>query len=237
VCLADVESGVVGYVNNTATGESASLGPVFKACGTSGTSYKLGDFTVSDMSPGEDCIQFLDPDTADTYLTATYIDSAVYGDELAGWWDNDDIGGTELNDETFAAGTAFLCLFTSGNTVTFNCAGEVEKGAKQIVINSESPFICNPLPVDLTLSQITVANMSPGEDCFQYLDVDTADTILTATYVDPETFGDELGGWWDNDDIGGTDLNDQPLGKGEGVLGLMTSGNEMTVVFPAILAD
>jgi hypothetical protein len=228
---------VVGYHNSTAAGESASLGPVFKQIGSTGASYLLSDFTVSNMSPGEDCIQFLDPDTASTYLCATYIDPALFGEELGGWWDNDDIGGTSLNDEQFAAGTAFLCLFTSGSEVSFNYAGEVEKGVKQITIDTESPFICNPLPADLTLGQIVVENMSPGEDCFQFLDVNTADAYLTATYVDPDMFGDELAGWWDNDAIGETSLNDQPLAAGEGVLGLMTSGNEMTVVFPALIAE
>ena len=210
---------------------------MFKQIGATGASYALGDFTVSDMSPGEDCIQFLDPDTASVYLYATYVDPEEYGEELGGWWDNDDIGGTALNEEAFAAGTAFLCLFTSGNDVTFNYAGEVEKGPKQVSINTESPFICNPLPANLTLGQIVVENMSPGEDCFQFLDATTANAFLYATYVDPEAYGEELGGWWDNDDIGGTELNDHPLAAGEGVLGLMTSGNEMTVVFPTLIAE
>lgn len=228
---------VVGYHNSTAAGESASLGPVFKQVGSTGASYLLSDFTVSNMSPGEDCIQFLDPDTASVYLYATYIDPDVYGEELGGWWDNDDIGGTLLDEEEFASGTAFLCLFTSGSEVTFNYAGEVEKGVKQVTIDTESPFICNPLPTNLTLDQIVVENMSPGEDCFQFLDPTTADAYLYATFVDPETFGEELGGWWDNDAIGGTSLNNQPLAAGEGMLGLMTSGNEMTVVFPALIAE
>ena len=238
VGFGDVESAnVVGYVQNATDAESASLGPVFKQIGTDGSSYKLKDISVTSMSPGEDCVQFLDTASASTYLMATYCDPTEYGEELAGWWDNDDIGGTELNEEEFAAGTAFLCLFTSGNEVTFNCSGEVEKGVKQIAIAEgvESPFICNPVPAALKLGQITVPGMSPGEDCFQFLDVDTASTYLMATYCDPDEYGEELAGWWDNDDIGGTELNDTELAPGEGILGLMTSGNEMTVTFPALV--
>ena len=236
--MADVESAnIVGYVQNATDAESASLGPVFKQIGTDGSSYKLADMTVKGMDPTGDSIQFLDTANASPYLYATYCDAEEFGEELAGWWDADDVGGTEINDETFSAGTAFLCLFTSGNEVRFNCAGEVEKGVKQIAIGEgvESPFICNPLPKTVKLGEVGVIGMDPTGDSFQFLDTDTASPYLYATYCDAEEFGEELAGWWDADDVGGTEINDTELAPGQGVLGLMTSGNEMTVVFPEII--
>ena len=229
----------MGYVQNATDAESYSGGPVFKQIGTDGSSYKLGDIKISGVDPTGDAIQFLDTATANTYLAATYCDPEEFGEELEGWWAADDIGGTQLDDEEFAAGTAFLTLFTSGNEITFNYAGEVEEGVKQIHIAEgvESPFICNPLPKTLTLADITVSGMDPTGDGFQFLDTATANTYLVATYCDPDEFGEELAGWWDADDVGGTEINDTELAPGQGVLGLLTSGNEMTVVFPEIITS
>jgi hypothetical protein len=82
----------------------------------------LGDLTVSGMDSDSDFIQFLSTDTANTELSATYVDSATSQswdgtDDWIGWWDVNDIGGTSLNDQPFPAGTVFLGNFPSLNVV------------------------------------------------------------------------------------------------------------------------
>lgn len=108
----------MGYVQNATDAESASLGPVFKQIGTDGSSYKLADMTVKGMDPTGDSIQFLDTANASPYLYATYCDAEEFGEELAGWWDADDVGGTEINNTELAPGQGVLGLMTSGNEMT-----------------------------------------------------------------------------------------------------------------------
>ena len=236
----------VGYSNvdalDSQTGEFANYyagGPCFSGVGTSGASYKLGDVKMSGGAAGEDFIQFLD-DTANTYLMATYV-SAEEDEDLEGWWDvtDDDIGDVSLEEETFDAGTSYLCAFTSGGEITFTYAGEVLKGQKTLTIpaGTSYPFVCNPLPVQFTLGEITLSGSSAGEDFFQFLD-DTANTYKMVTYVTEEE-DEDLCGWWDvtDDDIGDLSANDTVLAPGQGMLGAFTSGNEVLVTFPAVLND
>ena len=236
----------VGYNNNVTTAKQGSFGPVFKKVGTDGSSYKLGDFAAKGMNDsGADFIQFLDTANAATYLSAVYVDPAAYGEEFGGWWDFNDMFVTSLNEQEFAAATAFLCLFTSGNTVTFECAGEVEHGRTISTVDSENPgvgvkqpFICNPLPVNLTLGQIKAFGMNDsGADFIQFLEDQNASTYLSAVYVDPSAYGEEFGGWWDFNDMFVTSVNDTPVNAGAAFLGLFTSGNVITFQFPDPLAE
>ena len=217
--------------------ESYSGGPVFKAVGTTGNTYTLNDFTTTGMDTSGDCIQFLDPDTTETYLSATYADASNYAAGWVGWWDADDVGSTRLDGEEadeFPACTAFLGLFTSGEDITFQFAGEVEKGTKEVSMSTESPFICNPHPVDYTLGEVVAEGMDTSGDCFQFLDPFTTDTYLSVTYANEADYGSSWAGWWDADDVGGTRVDDTELPAGQGLLGLLTSGNEVTVTFPTI---
>ena len=220
--------------------ESYSGGPVFKAVGSTGNTYTLKDFTVNGMDVSADGIQFLDPDTTETYLTATYADADNYAAGWVGWWDQDDLGGTRLDGEDadeFPACTAFLGLFTSGNEISFMFSGEVEKGTKEVTMSTESPFVCNPQPTDLTLEDVTAEGMDVSSDGFQFLDPFTTDTLLTATYANEADYGAGWKGWWDQDDLGGTRIDDTDLPAGQGLLGLLTSGNEVTLTFGAVLPD
>ncbi len=192
---------------------------------------------MSGGAAGEDIVQFLD-DTASTYLMATYVTSEEDAD-LCGWWDvtTGDIGETSLDNETFASGTSYLCALTSGGEVSFTYAGEVLSGTKTIAITAGTsyPFICNPLPVSLTLSQVTLEGSSAGEDIFQFLD-NTASTYKMVTYVTAEEDAD-LCGWWDvtTADIGEVAAGDISLAPGAAMLGAVTSGNAINVIFPAVL--
>ena len=217
--------------------ESYSGGPVFKAVGSTGNTYTLNDFTVNGMDCTGDCIQFLDPDTTETYLSATYADADNYAEGWVGWWDYDDLGGTRLDGDDadeFASCTAFLGLYSSGNEIAFTFAGEVESGTKEIVMTSESPFICNPQPVDFTLENVTGEGMDVTGDCFQYLDPFTTDTYLSVTYANADDYGDGWAGWWDYDDLGSTRADDTDLPAGQGLLGMISSGNEVTLTFAAV---
>ena len=236
---------VVGYSNvdalDSQTGNFANFyagGPCFSSVGTTGASYKLGDIKMNGGAAGEDFIQFLTDDSATTYLMATYV-TKEEDEELEGWWDitEEDIGAVSLDEETFDAGTSFLCAITSGGEVSFTYAGEVLRGQKSLTITAGTgfPFVCNPLPAQFTLGQITVAGAAAGEDLFQFLD-DTATTYKMVTYVTEEE-DEALCGWWDvtEADIGEESANDIPLAPGQGMLGLFTSGGEVEIKFPSVL--
>lgn len=218
--------------------ESYSGGPVFKQVGTIGNAYTLNDFTISGMDCTGDGIQFLDSDTTETIFTATYASKEIYGDGWAGWWDYDDLGGTRVDGEEaeeFPSATAFLGMFTSGEALEFNFKGEVERGSKELVLTTESPFFCNPNPVDITLASVTVDGMDCTGDCFQYLDVYTTETTLSVTYATADAYGENWAGWWDYDDLGGTRVDDEPLASGQALLGMISSGNEVVVTFKPVV--
>ena len=207
---------------------------------------KLSDIKAEGMDPFSDMIQFLSTDAAKTYLQATYIDAAVaeeFGDAaLEGWWDADAPGETSLNDVTIDAGTAFLCAFSSGNTIKFTYAGQVTTGERTVNVPAGTayPFLCNLQPVDLKLGDIKANGMDPFADMIQFLSTDAAKTYLQATYIDAavaEEFGDAgLVGWWDADAPGETSYNDVDLPAGAAFLGAISSGNAITFVFPDVTA-
>ena len=223
---------VVGYAEKATTSQSVMWAPMFNSVvGSSGATYKLGDFKGVGMDITSDFIQFLDPDTLDSNVEAVYLDEETYG-SFAGWWDFNDVGGTSLDDQVFPFTTAFLAAFPSGNEITFSFAGEVLKGAKTFSTSAQSPMFGNYLPKDLTLADITATGMDITSDFIQILDPDTLDSDVEAVYLDKDTYGD-FAGWWDFNDVGGTLLDDTPVPAGQGFLGAFPSGNEITVTFPA----
>ena len=244
--LAVESANVVGYQTRSMIGdgdqlmESYSGGPVFKAVGSTGNTYTLNDFTVGGMDCSLDCIQFLDPDTTEPYLYATYADANNYAAGWVGWWDYDDLGSARLDGEEadeFPACTAFLGLYSSGNDLNFLFSGEVEKGTKTVTMTTESPFICNPQPADLTLENVVGEGMDVSLDAFQYLDPYTTEEYLLVTYANKDDYGAGWAGWWDYDDVGGTRTEEVDLPSGQGLLGMLSSGNEVTLTFDAVIAE
>lgn len=104
-------------------------------------------------------------------------------------------------------------------------------------MTTESPFICNPQPTDLTLGNVEGEGMDVTADCFQFLDPFTTDTFLSVTYATEADYGAGWAGWWDYDDLGSTRTNDVVLPTGQGLLGMISSGNEVTLTFDAVLSD
>jgi hypothetical protein len=233
---AQVESvNIVGYQTVIASGQYFSSGPTFISVGDANSEWRLGDIIAEGMDPSTDFIQFLSADTANTILSATYVDlTAAGGDpDLVGWW-NLDID-TPLDDLVFSAGTSFLCNFGSTG-VKLTYAGEVLGGAKTLDLSGQQyPFVSNFTPIDLTLGDLTVEGMDPSTDFIQFLSDSTANTILSATYVDSIAAGGDpdLVGWW-NLDID-TPLNDTPLPAGASFLGSFVSTG-IKITFPDPLA-
>ena len=222
-CTKDVDSAEVTYFSG---------GKMFNVIGAKGT-WQLKDIKAVGMDTTADFIQFLDSEAADTYLSATCADD-TYAEKFRGWWDGDDVGGTRVDEEEFDNGTAFLGAFTSGNTITFTYAGEVQGSEGATITIPEDctyAFICNPLPVDVQLGDLTCDGMDTTADFLQFLDTEYADTYLSVTFAD-STYAAKFQGWWDGDDVGGTRVDDQPLLAGEGILGAFTSGQELELVFP-----
>ena len=239
---AQVESvNIVGYQTLVASGQYFSTGPTFISVGDINSEWRLGDILGIGMVPQSDVIQFLDPATASTSLTATYVDEAtsidLVGDTSAvGWWNYD--LDTPLDDTVFPAGTGFLCNFSSTG-VSLTYAGEVLVGSTELDFSGKQyPMFANLTPVDLTLGQLTATGMVPQSDVIQFLSTSTAATEITATYVDEATSIDLVGdtsavGWW-NYDLD-TPLNSQVLAAGAAVLGNFSSAS-VKITFPSPIA-
>jgi hypothetical protein len=224
---------VVGYVNKDAVGTFSSAGPMFVSVGA--TTWRLGDVTTVGMDPTADIIQFLNTDTANTEITATYIDAATaagLGDAgLQGWWDPSI--ENRLDDLEFAPGQGFLCNFNSVG-VSFTYAGEVLQGSTVLDLSGQTfPMVANFTPVDLTLGDLVAAGMDPTGDIIQFLSTATANTEITATYIDAATaagLGDAgLQGWWDPSIE--NRLDSQALPMGTAFLGNFNSPS-VTITFP-----
>lgn len=113
---------IVGYQTVAAAGTYSSSGPTFISVGSATQEWKLGDVTLNGAVPGDDVIQFLNPATAETEVTATYVDAATAASwelpEMEGWWDFS--MENSLNDQPLPAGAAFLGNFAStGVMMTF----------------------------------------------------------------------------------------------------------------------
>ena len=201
------------------------MGAMFVTPGA--TNWKLGDIKLVGADPDADVIQFLEWDNAGTYLTAQYLDETFGAD--SGWYDVET--SEKISDLEFDAGTAFLCAFTSGNEVEIACAGEVSAAPITITVSQESPFLANPCPRTITLAEVKLVGADPDADVIQFLEWDNAGTYQTAQYLD-ETFGADSG-WYD---VETSELiNTKTLEPGDAFLGAFTSGNEITVKFPAAI--
>jgi hypothetical protein len=187
------------------------------------------------MVPVSDFIQFLNPADANTVLRATYADAATAaaaGDpSLEGWWNMD--FDTRLDAQVFAAGTGFLCSFSSVGVV-LRYAGEVLGGSVTVdLIGMKYPMVANFLPKDITLGDLTGVNMVPVSDFIQFLSTADANTEIRATYADAATAaaaGDpSLEGWWNMDFD--TRLDSVVFPAGTAFLGSFLSSN-VKIIFP-----
>jgi hypothetical protein len=238
-----VSQNIVGYMTIEASGTYPSHGPTFITVGDTNGEWKLGNMTANGMDPLSDNIQFLSAADATVELTATYVDAVaavdVFGDEgMQGWWDLS--FENRLDTMALSAGTGFLCSFGSGNPITLMYAGEVVQASINLDMTGLLyPMIANPVPVDLTLGDITADGMDPLSDNIQFLSTTDANVELTATYVDAvaaiDVFGDAgMQGWWDLSFE--NRLDDVALPAGAAVLGSFGSGNPVMVVFPNPMA-
>jgi len=239
LAAAQVESqNIVGYQKLTAPGKFYSSGSTFISVGSTNTTWKLGDVTASGMDPTLDLIQFLNTSTANAGVKATYIDLATSiayaGDaSLVGWWNLD--LDTSYNGLVFAAGTGFLCNFSSSG-VALTYAGQVLKGSTTLNLSGLTfPMVANFTPVDLTLGNLTATGMDPTLDLIQFLDTSTANAGVKATYIDLATSiayagNASLVGWW-NLDLD-TSLNSTSFPAGSAFLGNFSSPS-VTITFPS----
>ena len=237
---------IVGYQTVSTNATYYSGGATFLPVGATTASLTLADIKAEGMDPFGDMIQFLSTDAAKPTLMATYIDAAtavaLEDPALEGWWDKDAPGEVSYDSASVDAGTAFLCSFSSGNTVKFTYAGQVTTGKRTISVpaGTVSPFLCNLQPVNLKLGDIEANGMDPFGDMIQYLSTDAAKPYVLATYIDAATAvaleDPNLKGWWDKDAPGEISYNDVDLPAGMGFLGSISSGNAITFVFPDVTA-
>ena len=279
--MADVTSAnIVGYNQNSTGGaQSFSGGAMFLP--VNGEDYTLlGDWLAKNMNANLDKIQLLRTSNATTEKSYTYVDRAFllaeyeldptdkddmeYLDELEaeykGWWVAGSWGmeDAEANDAQIDCGRGFLTLNGSGKNVTFQYNGEAPTARTKVTISGQTPMVCNYIPRDIKLAEVTVENMNANLDCFQKLRTTNATTEEAYTYVsrafllaeyelDPtdkddmeylDELEEEYAGWWLAGSWGMEDAEagDKDWKCGESFLGLMPSKVEsgsMVVLFPS----
>ena len=238
-----------------------------------GTTTRLGEWKVENMDADQDCIQFLKAEDATKDVAYTFVSKQFiidnfepetqeeldeYMDLYAGWWqygkwDSEDRETYGADNKAIPVGKGFLTLNMSGNDVVFQYAGEAPTEQTFVSISGLNPMLCNYIPRDIILDEMTVENIDADQDCFQKLKTDDATKDESYTYVsrqfiidnfEPET-QEELdeyvalyGGWWqygkwDSEDRDTYGRGTRPFNAGASFLGLMMSGNTMKVWFPS----
>ena len=216
------------------------------------------------MDPDSDSLQLLDPDTTMPLGLYSYFSQEVADalkeddpdtdwDSFVGWWDVGMAGedGHSRDSEVINVGQGFLGLVGSGADITLQYAGEAPTVPTSINTDgTESPFVCNYLPKQLTLSQITADDMDPDSDSLQVLDPNTTLPLALYSYFskdvadalkedDPDTDWDSFVGWWDVGMAGeeGHYRGNVTVAPGAAFLGLIGSGADITFNFPSVMAE
>ena len=255
---------VVGYQDlQTGGNESPSIGGTFIPVG-GGSTYTLGQVKATDMDPDIDALQLLDPNTTIPLGLYSYFSQDVADalkeddpdtdwDSFVGWWDKGMAGedGHSRDSEVINVGQGFLGLVMSGADITLQYAGEAPTIPTCINTDgAESPYVCNYLPKQLTLSQITAEDMDPDIDALQVLDPNTTLPLALYSYFskdvadalkedDPDTDWDSFVGWWDKGMAGedGHYRGNVIVAPGAAYLGLVMSGADITLNFPSVMAE
>lgn len=191
--------------------------------------------------PGSEYLRILNPnsslnDATYCYVSAGYLEDNVDVPEecqwAIGWWEYDKYadytelindGDDDLKVKTkvpFANGAGFLGNFAQGHTLDLVSNGEVPLVVTKIETECNSaPLIINYLPVDIKLSDITIADIftedgelddypDPNSEYLRDLDPNSSLTIHTYCYVSPGYLEDNVDdpegsqwalGWWEYD--------------------------------------
>ena len=156
--------------------------------------------------------------------------------ELYGWYDDE--GGVCYNDVELDLGEG-IWLYSPSEDMKLQSAGQVPSSDVAVALrgNSLAKMVANPMPVTLTLGDISVTGY--GED--GYVDgmiyakkLDGFGIGGTSYYwfdINDEEIG-ELYGWYD--DEGGTDYNSVDVIPGEG-LWIYSPSDALSVIFPSPL--
>ena len=233
-----VSSSIVGYATQATDSKAyQTSGSMFVSVGGDGTTWKLGDLKmVIDGKDGgayqENMIQFIEPTSSviDRDKIYTYYgteDDAVAGED-DGWYTFPD--DDYVNDQTFVAGTAFLCNFKPKYNASLTYAGQVLTGDVTIdtVVDGTARaymYIVNPIPTQITLGDIKmVINGKDGgayqENMIQFIDPSTSvidrDKIYTYYGTEDDAVEGEDDGWYTfpDDDY----VNNTPVAVGAGFL-------------------
>ena len=254
----------MGYQNlQTGGNESPSIGGTFIPVG-GGSTYTLGQVKATDMDPDIDALQLLDADTTAVLGLYSYFSQDIADalkdedpdtdwDSFIGWWDIGMAGedGHSRDSLQVNVGQGFLGMIGSGADVALQYAGEAPIIPTSISTDgAESPFVCNYLPKQLTLSQITADDMDPDIDALQVLDPNTTAVLGLYSYFsqdvadalkvdDPDTDWDSFVGWWDIGMAGedGHSRGNVNVAPGAAFLGMIGSGADITLNFPSVMAE
>ena len=187
---------VVGYQERpTGTSGWTVITGTFKNIGVGVKT--LSDVTVNDVwDPTGDNIQFLDEGggtrvRSDSYQAVyTYLnaDWASSMGTTAGWYQVDALMNDGLflppeenDDFSYGAGAV---VQTGSTEAGLTCSGEVPKGPQTILaVKSGWNIIGNPLPIDMTLSDVTANDVwDPTGDNIQFLDEGGGTRVRSDSY-------------------------------------------------------
>ncbi len=180
---------------------------MFLSVGSSDTGkWCLKDWTIEGCDPTSDSLQVLNPASAATEYSITYIDAdwavMLFGEGcegLAGWYKTtlDEC----MDNFEFAAEQGFLASFFNDIKITFS--GVVNPAEKPIVDSkgTKYPMIANFLPRQVQWKELEPTGFDPTSDSLQVLNPKNAATEYSVTYIDADwasiVLSDaNLKGWW-----------------------------------------
>jgi uncharacterized protein (TIGR02597 family) len=204
---------------------------------TLNTLFPAGAGVGSTNDPGEVTSYLLRQDQASTGLNRApntlYFYFADPGGEVSGWYNNDDLGAGPQNDQVIYPDEFYLIRNLTGSPVTATLTGTVPSVAPATNLiqaaSDNDNYLANPVPVDQTLEETGLRQSGaytptsdPGEVVDYVLLYDDLGTGINKApskvyfyFADP---GQEVSGWYDNDDLGAGPQTGKLVKAGNGII-------------------
>ena len=187
-----------------------------------GEGYCLRDFKIVGGNNNKEIVSFVQTTAAKVDNALTYYWYNGSGTKAAGWMYLNTAGGHTKNsyvsdadlDAVIPAGVGFMCNFqTEGASLQY--AGQVNVGTddgegKKVIDcgrNGRYTFLVNPLPRDVSLSEIKIVNGNNNKEIISFLQTDAAKVDNAKAYYWFNGTSTKAAGWMYLNTAGGHSKN------------------------------